>query len=84
MLYIGYNNRKPLKVQVSTPTATITLNIICINEYEFIHHFHMNVHVHGKQKEKTRVGERESSELSSVNAVSNLFETVVVAASACQ
>lgn len=80
MFYICCNNRKYLTAQVSRATAAITLNTILrkhLCEFAF---FYMNIRVYRKDKEKR---ERERSEQTSVSAVSDLFQTVVMAASAC-
>lgn len=45
---------------------------------------HEHTYAWETERKDKRVGERESSEHSSVNAVSDLFQTVMVAASACQ
>lgn len=85
MLYIGYNNRKHLKAQVSKATAVITLNTM-LGKLTWIPSPLSRERTYAWETERKdkRVGERESSEQSSVNAVSDLFQTVMVAASACQ
>lgn len=84
MLYIGYNNRKHPKAQVSKATAVITLNTM-LGKLTWIHSPRSRERTYAWETERKdkRVGERESSEHSSINAVSDLFQTVMVAASFC-